>query len=421
MLQEQMQVMMPPPIERKVVIFNMNDFGVRNMDWWCVFFMVKTMESYYVETLAKIYVHGAPWIFRPIWTILKPLLDPVVRDKIRLTSLPEELAEHVPFDHLPKGSMRGGLDWDFVYPMPEEDENDIQKDTETRDRYQAEYDRLAREFQASTKEICQLYVRSSLTRGLRESNLQDESTSSGSELSGDIPPSPFDEREEAYGHHRRHKSNDTAQAAALRGIGNEEDIGQDLKAKRDVLATRLRVAFLKLRPYIIGKSMQERWNALRPDGSIYWEYPKVDGTVEKQELGQGTTLHELERNLEMIDEAANQSFSNSSAAKKSTNDNAHPTTSKQQLNGDLPTALNGLSLSPKLNNDQHHLQDNNAKDTTSSPSPVLNRGNSSPSNANSGSTVTPGQDTNKDDTTEEHSSPKSVPLHPLQEIQKSVS
>lgn len=109
LLQETLQSLMPPPCERKIVIFNMNEFGIRNMDWWCVFYMVKTMECFYVETLARVYVHGAPWIFKPIWSILKPLLDPVVRDKIRLTFQPEELAEFVPLDHLPKDSMKGQM------------------------------------------------------------------------------------------------------------------------------------------------------------------------------------------------------------------------------------------------------------------------------------------------------------------------
>lgn len=113
---EHLIALMPPPVEKCVVIFNMNHFGLRNMDWWAVFFLVKTVEAYYPESLTRIYVHGAPWFFKPIWIILRPLLDPIVRDKVRLTSSVEELEDHIPWTHLPKNSMFGGMEWDYVYP-----------------------------------------------------------------------------------------------------------------------------------------------------------------------------------------------------------------------------------------------------------------------------------------------------------------
>ena len=288
LLQEWLQMLMPPPIERKIVVFNMNHFGVRNMDWWCVFFLVKTMGSYYVETLTKVYVHGAPWIFRPIWAILKPLLDPVVRDKIRLTFSAEELAEHIPFDHLPQGSMGGGMNWQFSYPPPDPHENDQQLDTETRDRLARDYDHVSKQFDAATRQICHLYARNSLIQRGRDGSHHD--------VSSDSDP---DEEEV------------TVAATGRSGAGMGDDVGADLKAKRDVLATRLRVAFLRLRPYIVGKSKYDRWNVFRPDGSIVWEYLKADGTTEEQVLGQGTTLPALERNLEMIDSAQNISASQS--------------------------------------------------------------------------------------------------------------
>lgn len=386
-----MQMMMPPPIERKVVVFNMNEFGIRNMDWWCVFFMVKTMESYYVETLAKVYVHGAPWIFRPIWAILKPLLDPVVREKIRLTSSPEELAEHIPFNHLPKKSMRGGLDWEFEYPIPDEHENDVQQDTQTRDKLKAEYNKYAQEFEAATKEICQLYTRSSLLQRARDGPHQDFSSESEQ-----------DEEAAAGG-----------SFGIRRNYSNTDEIGADLKAKRDVIATRLRVAFLKLKPYIVGKSLQERWGNMRPDGSIYWEYPTIEGTVEKQELGQGTLLHELETNLAMIDQAQSHG---------------------QNGLHDINDALESSSIAE--NNRQKRLKNRSkATDTavfaTSSEEPISttksapakssddNKTSSNQSNPNSASTITPGVvgDRNAEGEIKEL---KPVPVHPLQESSKQV-
>lgn len=37
---------MVPPVERKVIVWNLTEFGVRNMDWWCLFEIVKTAERY---------------------------------------------------------------------------------------------------------------------------------------------------------------------------------------------------------------------------------------------------------------------------------------------------------------------------------------------------------------------------------------
>lgn len=267
LLQETLASVMPPPIERKVVIFNMNEFGVRNMDWWCVFFMVKTMECFYVETLARVYVHGAPWIFKPIWSILKPLLDPVVRDKIRLTSDPRELAEYIPLDHLTKGSMKAEMDWTFEYPLPQPDENDLQKDTASRGQLQEDYFVACFELERATRAVARVINRNqSRTARPAAYDVEDDAASSVGGTEYDEPP----------------------ELASL-------------KAKRDVLATKLRVAWLKLAPYQVGKTKLHRWNVVQPDGTIVWKYNKLDGSVETQVLGEATSLPALERNLAAIE------------------------------------------------------------------------------------------------------------------------
>lgn len=331
-LQETLQLLMPPPIERKVVIFNMNEFGIRNMDWWCVFFMVKTMESYYVETLARVYVHGAPWIFRPIWAILKPLLDPVVRDKVRLTFSAEELAEHVPFNHLPKGSMRGGMDWKFQWPTPDPHENDQQNDTTTRDTLQQEYMAVAAEFEAATKEIATMYARASLMRR------RDNSSRRGAARHDFSLSSDEEDEDVLYNSQSRRPSDGTILTSGGQTNVNAstDDIGTSLKAKRDVLATKLRVAFLRLRPYIVGKSMVDRWNVIKDDGRIVWNYKSVDGEEEEQVLGEGTTLPELQRNLEMIDEASAQNEANNDVDATSSNHRRTPTLPSALSSGHLP-------------------------------------------------------------------------------------
>lgn len=309
LMQEWMQLLMIPPTEKKVVIFNMNEFGIRNMDWWCVFFMVKTMESYYVETLARVYVHGAPWIFKPIWAILRPLLDPVVRDKIRLTSQPEELAEDIPLHHLPKGTMRGQMDWEYQFPPPIPHEDDTLLETEKRDRLKADFMSIADQFERSTKEIASLYMAQVLKRGSRQDY----------EVDGDEIDAEAMERDEEEGRRRGASAlNSAAGASALPRRGSavttgtsttfdDENIGAELKAKRDVMATRLRVAWLKLRPHVVGTTIYNRWDTARSDGTVQWRYRAIgqdDSEEEVQELGGGTCLSALEENLRLLGEAS---------------------------------------------------------------------------------------------------------------------
>ncbi|CEH11734.1 Phosphatidylinositol transfer protein PDR16 and related proteins [Ceraceosorus bombacis] len=252
LLQEWLSMLMPPPVEQKVVVFNLRNFGLRNMDWWTVFFMVKTMESYYVESLARVYVHCPPWIFRPIWAILRPLLDPVVRDKVRLTSTVEELSDHIPWDHLPKDSMGGGADWGFSYPLPDSQENDLQLDTETRDRLRAAYSEVAMDFERSTARIIRRYQAKAASRSVVD------------------------------------------------GFSSADVSDEDY---RDVLATRLRVAWLRLAPYVVGRSKYHRWGVVNDDGIVRWNYHTLEGKHEVQTCGEGTTLGALEAGLEQIEAA----------------------------------------------------------------------------------------------------------------------
>jgi hypothetical protein len=222
-----------------------------------------------------VYVHCPPWIFKPIWIILRPLLDPVVRDKIRLTSTLEELEELIPAHHLPRDSMGGSADWGYSYPPPEEHENDAQLDTARRAELQAAHDAAAAEFERLTRQVARAYSSRRAAVPRRSSDADPTSAAT--------TDSEFDEDDE----------DDDAHA----------DIAADVKALRDVAATRLRVAWLRLMPYIIGRTVYNRWNVARDDGSVMWTYDAIDGTHEEQRLGEGTTLPVLEENLAQLDAA----------------------------------------------------------------------------------------------------------------------
>ena len=168
---ENVRLLCTPPIEKCVIVFDMTGFGLKNMDWNCVMFILKCLEAYYPESLQRIYIHGAPWIFKGIWSALQPLMDPEVQAKIRFSSKAQELEEYVPRSRFRKG-MGGTLDWDWSYPEPEPGENALQKDTETRVQLQREFRALCEQFEDATqawlggdKEM--EYRREVLTRQLR--------------------------------------------------------------------------------------------------------------------------------------------------------------------------------------------------------------------------------------------------------------
>lgn len=312
LLQESLQMLMPPPVERKVVIFNLNNFGLRNMDWSVVLFMAKTMENFYPETLARIYVHGAPWVFKPVWSILRPLLDPVVRDKVHLTWKVDDLAEYVPADHLPQATMHGNLDWQFRYPVPQEHENDIQTDP----AYKAEYQKLELNYRDACIEF--EYATRALARAYTLAGLDLDNAEEGDDVDDDWEP------EGASG----------------------------LRANRDVLAIKVRVAWLKLKPYVVGTLKYDRWGVINREGVIRWEYPRVGGdpkNAEVQVLGQGTCLSVLERNLAEL-EAAHPTLSAAPARRRSTKQTNPPSSSPPLV---ARTADTSVALAPTTTRDSH--------------------------------------------------------------------
>lgn len=138
-----------PPTEKSCIVFDMQGFGLKNMDWQCVMFILKCLEAFYPESLLRIYVHGAPWVFKGVWSVLQPLLDPEVQKKIKFSNKPHELEDFIPRTRFRKG-MGGTLDWDWVYPEPVPGENDLHQDTQTRDAIAAEFAELCKEFDRAT-------------------------------------------------------------------------------------------------------------------------------------------------------------------------------------------------------------------------------------------------------------------------------
>ena len=146
---ESFRLLMMPPNDKVVLLFDLTGFGLKNMDWNCILFIVKCLEAYYPESLGTLFIHNAPWIFHGIWKLLGPMLDPVVRSKVRFTKKPEDI-DLVPRERL-AAIMGGDNVQEFEFVEPVEGENDKLKDQEGRKRTWGKYMALAKQYEDVTR------------------------------------------------------------------------------------------------------------------------------------------------------------------------------------------------------------------------------------------------------------------------------
>ncbi|RHZ85251.1 hypothetical protein Glove_68g25 [Diversispora epigaea] len=130
-IMETSRLMIEPPVETGCLLFNMEGFTLSNMDFPFVKFMIQCFESYYPESLGKLIIHKAPWIFGGLWKLVSPLFDPVVAAKIYFTQSNQELFNFIPENHL--SEELGGTDkWKYEYVPYQENENYRLADEATR-------------------------------------------------------------------------------------------------------------------------------------------------------------------------------------------------------------------------------------------------------------------------------------------------
>lgn len=75
--------------EKVCLIFDLTGFGMKNMNFHIVKFLILAFEARYPEYLGKVLVHNAPWVFWGIWRVVKPWLDPVIADSVYEREWPE--------------------------------------------------------------------------------------------------------------------------------------------------------------------------------------------------------------------------------------------------------------------------------------------------------------------------------------------
>ncbi|KAF9584101.1 hypothetical protein BGW38_007579 [Lunasporangiospora selenospora] len=213
-LMETGRLLIRPPVETVVLVFDMTGFGLGNMDYNMVKFIIQCFEAYYPESLGNIMIHNSPFVFWGVWKVIEPWLDPVVAAKIRFTSYDTDLLESIPAENL-LSSYQCGLDkYQYEYLTPVAGENDLMRDAATKAKLEGERLELTNKFESTTKQWSQD---------------QNEKTSAS--------------------------------------------LGQ----QRDEIAKQLRSQYIQLEPYVRARSQFHRKDAtgqsvIQPDGTTVWRY-----------------------------------------------------------------------------------------------------------------------------------------------------
>ncbi|KAF9099035.1 hypothetical protein BGX27_000670 [Mortierella sp. AM989] len=151
-MMEMSRMMIKYPIETACIVFDLSGFGLSNMDYNFVKYMVQCFEAYYPESLGVLLVHKAPLVFWGIWKVIEPWLDPVVASKIRFTRSDKDLTEYIDAAHL-LARFEGGKDkftYEYIPVMP--GENDHMRDEEAKERLTEEWKAIMWKFEALTRE-----------------------------------------------------------------------------------------------------------------------------------------------------------------------------------------------------------------------------------------------------------------------------
>lgn len=129
----------------------MSGFGLSNMDYTSVKFILNCFEANYPESLGVVLVHKAPWIFSGAWTLIKGWMDPIVASKVHFTKTPDDLLQYISKDNL-LDDLGGDSESGYKYTPYVEGENDHMKDVARRDEIQKQRHQTAMKFEKVTKE-----------------------------------------------------------------------------------------------------------------------------------------------------------------------------------------------------------------------------------------------------------------------------
>lgn len=91
------------PVYKHIVIIDLNGFGSKHMGkafYEPVKQMINIDQHFYPESLYKMVIANAPWVFRAAWTMVKPFIHPLTKERIKMGN--EHLLEIIDEEQLPQ-------------------------------------------------------------------------------------------------------------------------------------------------------------------------------------------------------------------------------------------------------------------------------------------------------------------------------
>lgn len=167
---ENARLCLKEPVDTACVFFDMSQFSLANMDHGAVKFIIQCFEGHYPESLGRLLIFKAPWVFSGIWSMIKGWLDPVVANKIVFVKTYDDLANYFSDDLIPK-SVGGTNEFVYKYVEPTEEESSKMKDLETKKKHVDQQQHLMDEYVKETVKWIEAGTDEAATKTTREKKL----------------------------------------------------------------------------------------------------------------------------------------------------------------------------------------------------------------------------------------------------------
>jgi len=79
---EKVRKRLKAPVETSCLIFDMSGFSLANLDYEFISFMFDLFATKYPESLGVCLLLNAPWVFTPVWAVVRPWIDAKTSAKV---------------------------------------------------------------------------------------------------------------------------------------------------------------------------------------------------------------------------------------------------------------------------------------------------------------------------------------------------